>query len=348
MLSEALFRANIDPFASLHEIDIVQQKKLYNEIIETSRASYLQQGMTRKGGSYKDIQGNEGKFGFSLQCYGRERCPNGREIIQDVNGPHGRTIWYVKDQLFMPLSKRFSTITSNFDDTKFEKLGISKMIDRNDNSNNSSSLSLIDSLTDNRWREVLGEFISSEKFERISNFVSSERKQHTIYPQATDVFTALNMCPFDDVKVVIIGQDPYHGPNQGHGLAFSVQKGVKPPPSLKNIFKELHEDIGIHTPNHGNLSSWAKQGVLLLNTVLTVQAGKANSHSKMGWEDFTDEIVEKLNNERKNLVFMLWGSPAAKKCQGINEKKHFVIKTSHPSPLGATKTNSPFLVRMFI
>ena len=337
-----MYRANLDPYASLEEIDIGQRKKLYEEIIATATSSYEQQGMTRKGGSYKDVEGNEGKFAFSLQCYGREVCPEGRKIIRDTEGPHGRTIWYVEDQLFMPLTERFSSETSSKYVSKYDKTTQTSF----DGSNEGSEIQLLGSLTDKRWKETLDEFLPSEKFDRISNFVASERERNTIYPPSQDVFAALNMCSFDKVKVVIIGQDPYHGPKQGHGLAFSVQKGIPPPPSLKNIFKELYDDIGIPVPDHGNLSKWAEQGVLLLNTVLTVQAGKANSHSKMGWEDFTDEIVEKLNNERNGLVFMLWGAPAAKKCDGIDQSKHFIIKTSHPSPLGATKTKSPFLVSL--
>jgi len=196
---------------------------------------------------------------------------------------------------------------------------------------------------DDSWKEVLGEFITSEKFKQLSTFVTSERENNVVYPPPQQVFAALNLCPFDKVKVIIIGQDPYHGPSQGHGLAFSVQKGVKPPPSLRNIFKELNNDLGIPNPKHGNLNHWAEQGVLLLNTVLTVRAGEANSHSRMGWEDFTDEIVTKLNEEKEGLVFLLWGSSAAKKGKEIDLNRHFVIKTSHPSPLGATKTKSPFL-----
>ena len=138
--------------------------------------------------------------------------------------------------------------------------------------------------------------------------------------------------------------DPYHGPGQGHGLAFSVQKGIKPPPSLVNIFKEAHADVRIpYPPPHGNLKDWANQGVLLLNTVLTVQRGKANSHARHGWEKLTDAIVEILNEQKQDLVFLLWGQPAQRKASSVDESKHFVLRTSHPSPLGATKTNSPFL-----
>lgn len=200
----------------------------------------------------------------------------------------------------------------------------------------------MDVLHDESWKRALSKFLSSEKFERLSRFVQSERNVATVYPPEDETFNALNKCPFDNVKVVIIGQDPYHGPGQGHGLAFSVRKGVKPPPSLVNIFKELVEDEGIRYPSHGNLESWSEQGVLLLNTAMTVRKGEANSHSRMGWEDFTDEIVQVLNDEKDGLVFLLWGSPAAKKGKHIDRMKHTVIETSHPSPLGATKTKSPF------
>lgn len=336
LLAEALYRSNLDPYASLEEIDTEQQKRLYKEIINTANASYLQQGMTRKGGSYKDVNGNEGNYAFSLQCYGRDTCPKGRKIIRDTNGPHGRTIWYVKDQLFMPLSKRnLSTTTAS----------TSTVVTTNTSTLGSTSKELVENLKDESWRDLMKDFLSSKKFQTLSDFVSSERNSTIVYPPPQDIFAALNICSFENVKVVIIGQDPYHGPNQGHGLAFSVQKGVAIPPSLRNIFKELNRDLGIPVPNHGNLESWARQGVLLLNTVLTVRAGQANSHSKMGWEDFTDEVVEKLNVEKKGLVFLLWGGPASKKGSKIDTKKHIVIKTSHPSPLGAMKTSSPFLVR---
>jgi uracil-DNA glycosylase len=362
LLSEALYRSNLDPFSSIGEINIDQRKRLYYEVIETASASYKKQGMTRqKGGSYRDMDGNEGKFAFSLQCYGRKVCPKGRTVIQDTKGPHGRTIWYVEDQLLLPLSKRFSstsTITKEIPKSKANVSGQnSKSISINHNIDNDNSQVLNDDLsgkdlanylTDESWKQVLEEFLSSQKFERLSNFVSSERERNIVYPPTRDVFSALNECSFDNVKVVIIGQDPYHGPNQGHGLAFSVQEGIKIPPSLRNIFKELNTDLGMTIPSHGNLSNWSKQGILLLNTVMTVQAGKANSHSKMGWEDFTSEIVEKLNNQKEGLVFLLWGGPAAKKGKGIDEDKHFVIKTSHPSPLGATKTKSPFLVSVYL
>jgi len=340
LLSEALYRSNIDPFASLSEINNSQRKKLYDEVIETAKASYKKQGMTRPGGSYKDVDGNEGSFAFSLQCYGRDVCPKGRKVIRNTNGPHGRTLWYVEDQLVVPLFKRFSTDDQPVITTQESMIKVS---DEKEDQTIPSISELACALTDDSWSSILGQYMKSEAFQMLSKFVSSERERHTVFPPSQDVFAALNMCPFDRVKLVIIGQDPYMRQNQGHGLAFSVQKGMKIPPSLKNIFKELEEDLGIPHPNHGNLEKWADQGVLLLNTVLTVREGQANSHSKMGWEDFTDEIVDKLNQDKSGLVFLLWGLPAARKAKQIDESKHFIIKTSHPSPLGASKTNSPFL-----
>jgi uracil-DNA glycosylase len=203
---------------------------------------------------------------------------------------------------------------------------------------------LVSSLTEASWKDALSETIGSESFLKLASFLQEERASGaTIYPPQDEIFNALNLCPFDQVKVVIVGQDPYHGPGQGHGLAFSVRKGVKAPPSLQNVFREATEDVGIEAPEHGNLEHWAKQGVLLLNTVLTVRRGEANSHAKRGWEDFTDRVIQELNDQHEGLVFLLWGSPAAKKASGVDTSKHTVIRTSHPSPLGATKTASPFL-----
>jgi len=150
------------------------------------------------------------------------------------------------------------------------------------------------------------------------------------------------LCPFDNVKVVIIGQDPYHGPSQAHGLAFSVLRGIAPPPSLRNIFQEASKDVGISLPSHGNLEAWARQGVLLLNVCLTVRKGEANSHNKKGWEAFTDQVVKELA-KKDGIVYLLWGKPAAEKCKGINAQKNYIITSSHPSPLGAYKTDKPFM-----
>ncbi|TMS03883.1 Uracil-DNA glycosylase [Larimichthys crocea] len=173
-------------------------------------------------------------------------------------------------------------------------------------------------------------------FKQLMDFVSEERKRHTVYPPAEQVFTWTQMCNIRDVKVVILGQDPYHGPNQAHGLCFSVKRPVPPPPSLENMYKELVSDIeGFKHPRHGDLTGWAKQGVLLLNAVLTVRAHQANSHKDKGWEAFTDAVVQWLSNNLEGLVFMLWGSYAQKKGATINRKRHHVLQAVHPSPLSA-------------
>ena len=348
LLSEALYRAGLDPFASLDEISDEQALHLCREVVDTARDSYDAQGVTRRGGSYRDMDGNEGQYAFSLQCYGQESCPKGNKIIRETDGPHGRTIWYVEDQLLMPRSKREIYMNSKEVVSKTKQV-VSKTKQAMETSleytqREDANLTISEALEDKSWNDALAPFLGSEKFDRLTRFVASERRLHTVYPLSQDVFSAFNMCPFDQIKVVVIGQDPYHGPGQGHGLAFSVQQGVKPPPSLKNIFKELEADEGVDIPMHGNLEKWAKQGVLLLNTVSTVRKGEANSHSKMGWEDFSDEVVEALNERREGLVFLLWGAPAAKKGKAVDKSKHTLITTSHPSPLGATKTNSPFLV----
>lgn len=171
----------------------------------------------------------------------------------------------------------------------------------------------------------------------LNQFLAQEKQHGTIvYPKPRDVFNAFNLTPFHEVKVVILGQDPYHGANQAHGLSFSVQKGVAVPPSLKNIYKELQADIlGFNIPSHGDLSSWAKQGVLLLNATLTVQAGEPCSHQKMGWEQFTDKAIEALSSEKSGLVFMLWGRHAQAKASLIDSGKHLVLTAAHPSPFSA-------------
>lgn len=170
----------------------------------------------------------------------------------------------------------------------------------------------------------------------LKQFLTNEAKAgKQIFPAAQNIFAALDACPFEQVKVVILGQDPYHGEGQAHGLCFSVQRGVPAPPSLVNIYKELREDVGTTSPNHGNLTDWAKQGVLLLNNVLTVEAGKAGSHHGKGWELFTDRIVELLSERREHLVFILWGTPAQKKAAKVDARKHCLIKSVHPSPLSS-------------
>ncbi|OOR99556.1 uracil-DNA glycosylase [Haemophilus paracuniculus] len=187
------------------------------------------------------------------------------------------------------------------------------------------------------WTDAIGEEKSKPYFQQILQRVQAERMAgKTVYPPANEVFSAFALTEFDQVKVVILGQDPYHGFNQAHGLAFSVKPSIAPPPSLINIYKELSQDIaGFQIPRHGYLIDWAKQGVLLLNTVLTVEHGKAHSHANFGWETFTDKVVAQLNQHRENLVFLLWGSHAQRKGQFIDRQRHCVLTAPHPSPLSA-------------
>lgn len=187
------------------------------------------------------------------------------------------------------------------------------------------------------WEDVIGAEKQKPYFQTLIQRVEEARQSGKIvYPPREDVFNALKLTPFDDVKVVILGQDPYHGPDQAHGLCFSVQHGVATPPSLKNIYKELARDIdGFSIPGHGDLTSWAQQGVLLLNTVLTVEQGKAHSHAKWGWETLTDEIIQAVSDHRHSVVFLLWGSHAQKKGKNIDKSKHYILNAPHPSPLSA-------------
>lgn len=189
----------------------------------------------------------------------------------------------------------------------------------------------------NNWTEALGEEKQQPYFQHILQQVHQERMNGvTVFPPQKEVFSAFALTEFKDVKVVILGQDPYHGPNQAHGLAFSVKPPVAPPPSLVNMYKELAQDVeGFQIPNHGYLVDWAKQGVLLLNTVLTVRQGQAHSHANFGWEIFTDKVIAQLNQHRENLVFLLWGSHAQKKGQFIDRSRHCVLTAPHPSPLSA-------------
>lgn len=185
----------------------------------------------------------------------------------------------------------------------------------------------------NDWDKVLANELNKEYFQNLTKYLINERKHKTVYPPKNEVFTALKLTPYKDVRVVIIGQDPYHGPNQANGLAFSVADSVSLPPSLMNIYKELKDDLNI-TRINGDLSDWAKQGVLLLNSVLTVRAGEANSHQHIGWEKFTDSIIEAINKKNEPIVFILWGNAAVKKGDKI-AAHHHIIKSAHPSPLSA-------------
>ncbi|WP_196894196.1 uracil-DNA glycosylase [Aureivirga marina] len=188
-----------------------------------------------------------------------------------------------------------------------------------------------------KWKELLTDELSKPYVKELQNFVLHAYETTTIYPPKEQVFAAFDYCAFDDVKVVIIGQDPYHGYDQAHGLCFSVNENIPIPPSLINIYKEINEDLGKETPNHGNLERWAKQGVLLLNATLTVEAGKAGSHQRKGWEKFTDAVIQKIANEKEGVVFMLWGGYAKKKGSKIDKTKHLVLESGHPSPLSANR-----------
>mmetsp|Transcript_13280 Transcript_13280/g.20866 ORF Transcript_13280/g.20866 Transcript_13280/m.20866 type:complete len:301 (+) Transcript_13280:147-1049(+) len=188
------------------------------------------------------------------------------------------------------------------------------------------------------WAERLGQEVKKPYFQKLNDFVAKEIDSGKIvFPPLNEVFSALYLCPFDKVKVVVVGQDPYHGPNQAHGLSFSVKKGVPPPPSLVNMYKELKQDpdVKFEIPKHGCLTKWAEQGVLMLNACLTVRKAEANSHQKQGWETFTDAIISELNKNHKGLIFLLWGKPAENKCKSVDKKKHFILTAPHPSPLSA-------------
>lgn len=190
-------------------------------------------------------------------------------------------------------------------------------------------------ILDNDWQDLLQCEFEKEYYQNLRKFLIHEYRTKTIYPHMNDIFNALKFTSYKDVKVVILGQDPYHGPNQAHGLSFSVNKGIKVPPSLVNIYKELHDDLGCYIPNNGYLERWTKQGVLLLNTVLTVRAHEANSHRNMGWEQFTDKIISLLNDREDPIVFILWGNPSISKKKLITNRRHFIITSPHPSPLSA-------------
>ena len=187
------------------------------------------------------------------------------------------------------------------------------------------------------WKRELAPEFDKPYFKNLTHFVKQEYAEHTCFPPGDRIFSAFDETPFDRVKVVILGQDPYHGPGQAHGLCFSVQQGVAKPPSLVNILREVQQDWGIALPDHGNLQSWAKQGVLLLNATLTVRAHQAGSHQKKGWEQFTDAVITTLSEKKQELVFMLWGGFAKNKGNRIDPQKHLVLKSGHPSPLSANR-----------
>jgi uracil-DNA glycosylase len=187
----------------------------------------------------------------------------------------------------------------------------------------------------NDWASLLGDEFGKPYYQELRKFLKEEYRSRTIYPDMYDIYAALHLTGYEDTKAVILGQDPYHGPGQAHGLSFSVKPGVPAPPSLQNIFKELHDDLGCYIPNNGYLVKWAEQGVLLLNTVLTVRAHEANSHRGKGWEQFTDRVISLLNEREKPVVFILWGAPAQQKARFIDTSRHCVIRSPHPSPLSA-------------
>ena len=187
----------------------------------------------------------------------------------------------------------------------------------------------------NDWDELLKDEFQKEYYQKLRIFLAREYKTQTIYPDMYDIFNALRYTAYKDVKVVILGQDPYHGPGQAHGLCFSVKKGVNPPPSLVNIYKELQDDLGCTIPEHGELTKWTREGVLLLNTVLTVRRGQANSHRGKGWEILTDEIIRKLNERKEPIVFLLWGRNAKEKMELITNPAHLILSCAHPSPISA-------------
>ena len=185
------------------------------------------------------------------------------------------------------------------------------------------------------WAHVLADELTAPYFLDLQAFVEQERQRHAIYPLPSDVFAALALTPYERVRVLLLGQDPYHGEGQAHGLCFSVRPGVSPPPSLVNIFQELHDDLGCPIPQHGYLAAWARRGVLLLNTVLTVRAHEAGSHRGQGWEKFTDAVIRRVNEKRDPVVFVLWGRPAQQKIKWIDVGRHAVVTAAHPSPLSA-------------
>lgn len=194
---------------------------------------------------------------------------------------------------------------------------------------------MIDPKIEESWKKVLIDEFNKPYFYALKEFLVEEKKKYVVYPAGHNIFNAFACTPLDNVKVVIIGQDPYHGPGQAHGLSFSVPNGIQKPPSLQNIFKELHDDIGKAIPESGNLETWAQQGVMLLNATLTVRANQAGSHQKHGWEQFTDRVIQVISEQKKGVVFLLWGSFAQAKASLIDQTKHHILMAAHPSPLSA-------------
>ncbi len=194
---------------------------------------------------------------------------------------------------------------------------------------------MIETQIEKSWQNLLKDEFVKNYWKNLSGFLKSEYNKNTVYPKLEHIFSAFSFTPFKEVKVVILGQDPYHGPKQAHGLSFSVPEGIKIPPSLRNIYKEIKTDIGGKVPESGNLESWAKQGVLLLNSTLTVQSGAAGSHQKKGWEEFTDTVIKKISDKKEGVVFILWGSYAQSKKNLIDNTKHLILESPHPSPLSA-------------
>ena len=196
-------------------------------------------------------------------------------------------------------------------------------------------MSAIQPQMEESWKVILKDEFQKEYFAELKTFLTAEKKIYSIYPKGGDTFSAFNLCSFNSTKAVVIGQDPYHGSGQAHGLSFSVPKGIKPPPSLKNIFKELHADLNFEIPNHGDLTSWAQQGVLLLNATLTVRAKQAASHQKKGWEQFTNRVIKEISDKKEGVVFLLWGRFAQDKEVLIDNTKHHILTAPHPSPFSA-------------
>ena len=379
ILAEGLYRASVDPYATIEHVSLEEQLELFDQIRAVAQESYeAQQQPSNNDGD------NRSSGEYEMQCYGRQVAENGEPVLRDVNGPHGRTIHFVKSQLKPHGSLNqhpYYVKLLQGDASRLENPSLSSGSPPAPMRYNSKGgpvprprpsvapgvqgtpyppetgpkkqqrrVNLSKGLVEESWKEALQPFMESDTFSTLEHFIQQELESgHTIYPPSnSEIFTALNVCPLEDVKVVILGQDPYISPGQAHGLAFSVKSGVKPPPSLRNIFQELMEEGLIMEDSipHGNLEHWAKQGVLLLNTVLTVRAGQSNSHANQGWEDFTNAVVTQLvQRTNKRLVFLLWGNPAAQKASScdIPADRHIVIRTSHPSPLSASRTKSPFL-----